>query len=238
MKIIETRWKGYRFRSRTEARWAVFLEAANINFEYEPEGVVLPSGPYLPDFRLTRFDLPEGCESQEVWLEIKGGEPSEAERLKCAELAVASGAPVLLAVGAPDFATQVFLFDLDDGAAGSCPPRMSPVAWCNLLSLLIGPLAIMNVGGPGDETIVVGRGPREPQNSNPGGPDASPDMVDAFNKTWAVFDDIFCRVLGMKDGRLPHGEAYIGLGPRLKAAYDKARSARFEHGQTDQRWRT
>lgn len=26
LKAIETIWKGYRFRSRTEARWAVFLE--------------------------------------------------------------------------------------------------------------------------------------------------------------------------------------------------------------------
>ena len=28
MKALETTWRGYRFRSRTEARWAVALTAA------------------------------------------------------------------------------------------------------------------------------------------------------------------------------------------------------------------
>ena len=51
IKAIETHYKGYRFRSRLEARWAVFFDAAGVEYEYEPEGFVLPSGKrYLPDF--------------------------------------------------------------------------------------------------------------------------------------------------------------------------------------------
>jgi len=52
IKAIETRYKGYRFRSRTEARWAVFFDSMGLKWEYEPQGFVLPSGGYLPDFRV------------------------------------------------------------------------------------------------------------------------------------------------------------------------------------------
>jgi len=53
IKPIETHWNGYRFRSRLEARWAVFFDAAGIAFEYEPEGFELGAlGRYLPDFFL------------------------------------------------------------------------------------------------------------------------------------------------------------------------------------------
>lgn len=53
IKPIETVYNGYRFRSRLEARWAVFFDAAGIEYQYEPEGYVLDDGTkYLPDFYL------------------------------------------------------------------------------------------------------------------------------------------------------------------------------------------
>lgn len=53
VKPIETEYNGYRFRSRLEARWAVFFDTAGIPYEYEPEGFVLTDGTYyLPDFYL------------------------------------------------------------------------------------------------------------------------------------------------------------------------------------------
>ena len=55
-RAIETRYKGYRFRSRLEARWAVFFDALGVKWEYEPEGFELPSGRYLPDFYLPEMD--------------------------------------------------------------------------------------------------------------------------------------------------------------------------------------
>src|SRR5690349_16214156 len=70
IKAIETQYRGYRFRSRLEARWAVFFDAQGLRWEYEPEGFDLPSGWYLPDFRLLgtgwgRYD------PGELWVEVK-----------------------------------------------------------------------------------------------------------------------------------------------------------------------
>ena len=56
IKPIETIYNGYRFRSRLEARWAVFFDEAGIEYEYEPEGFVLEDGiRYLPDFFLPQL---------------------------------------------------------------------------------------------------------------------------------------------------------------------------------------
>ena len=53
IKAIETIYNGRRYRSRLEARWAVFFDSLGIRFEYEPEGFVLSNGmAYLPDFFL------------------------------------------------------------------------------------------------------------------------------------------------------------------------------------------
>lgn len=91
---IETVYKGYRFRSRLEARWAVFFDYLKIRWEYEPEGYYVGMAceardedgncpddhpelgaercthrrMYLPDFRLPDF---------KSWVEVKG----DVERL-------------------------------------------------------------------------------------------------------------------------------------------------------------
>jgi hypothetical protein len=73
MRPIETLYRGYRFRSRLEARWAVFFQTLGVPWLYEPEGFTLPSGKYyLPDFRLRLF-YPEA-----FWVEVKptGGDTS------------------------------------------------------------------------------------------------------------------------------------------------------------------
>ena len=52
IKAIETAYAGVLFRSRLEARWAVFMDAVKQKWEYEPERIALPGGgTYLPDFR-------------------------------------------------------------------------------------------------------------------------------------------------------------------------------------------
>ncbi|MGR4847899.1 hypothetical protein [Streptomyces sp. LARHCF252] len=78
VKAIETRYAGCRFRSRLEARWAVFFDALDIDWEYEPEGFETQHGWYLPDFW-----LPES----KAWVEIKGGKPTKRDLLKCSEVA-------------------------------------------------------------------------------------------------------------------------------------------------------
>lgn len=98
MRIIETRFDGIRFRSRTEARWAVFFKACRLRYEYEKEGFDLGGGIwYLPDFWLPELNR---------WFEVKGKRPSHDELEKCRALAVESGHEVLLAVGTPDPASE------------------------------------------------------------------------------------------------------------------------------------
>lgn len=68
IKPIETIYKGYRFRSRLEARWAVFFDTIGADWEYEPEGFDLGNGLYyLPDFRI--HNCKGFCKT--LWVEVK-----------------------------------------------------------------------------------------------------------------------------------------------------------------------
>ena len=70
IKPIETVYKGYQFRSRLEARWAVFFDACGVDWEYEPEGFDLGDGLYyLPDFLLHGVD---GRGGGDLYVEVKG----------------------------------------------------------------------------------------------------------------------------------------------------------------------
>lgn len=74
IRPVETVYNGYRFRSRIEARWAVFFDAIGCTYEYEPEGFDLGDGYYyLPDFYFPEHD---------VWVEIKGKQLTDEERQK------------------------------------------------------------------------------------------------------------------------------------------------------------
>jgi len=75
IKAIETEYNGYRFRSRLEARWAVFLDALGVKYEYEPEGFELPSGKkYLPDFKVKCHGKRGSCSDEpfDLYIEVKG----------------------------------------------------------------------------------------------------------------------------------------------------------------------
>jgi len=93
LKVIETHFDGYHFRSRTEARWAVFFRACGIRYEYELEGFDLGGVGYLPDFWLPDFKR---------WFEVKGKFPSESELEKCYGLARENQNEVLIAAGPPN----------------------------------------------------------------------------------------------------------------------------------------
>lgn len=74
MKPIPTRYKGFFFRSRLEARWAVFFDALGVEWEYEPEGFEFPDGTrYLPDFAL------DGGGLHGTYIEVKPFKPSLEE---------------------------------------------------------------------------------------------------------------------------------------------------------------
>lgn len=84
MSPIQTAYKGCRFRSRTEARWAVFFDALGIRWEYEPEGFEFADGTrYLPDFWLPGFHSVQGEMGNifsGTYVEVKGlnGEPPQS----------------------------------------------------------------------------------------------------------------------------------------------------------------
>jgi hypothetical protein len=91
MKAIETIYNGYRFRSRLEARWAVFFDTLGIEYQYEKEGYELGDGiRYLPDFW-----LPE----QDCFVEIKGEKPTEEEKKKARFLSSMSRKRVFIFFG-------------------------------------------------------------------------------------------------------------------------------------------
>ena len=111
---IETKYKGCRFRSRLEARWAVFFDAANIKWQYEPQGYVVKGRKYLPDFFLQEL---------ECYFEVKGTYDYDEALLQA--FSESMQRPVILAVGdIPDPATvedsarykghKVFLPVVDD----------------------------------------------------------------------------------------------------------------------------
>ena len=70
IQAIETHYAGHRFRSRLEARWAVFMNHLNVPWEYEPQGYLVNGAPYLPDF------LVWPNTDHAFWLEIKGVFPT------------------------------------------------------------------------------------------------------------------------------------------------------------------
>ncbi|MGF6950848.1 hypothetical protein QF028_003353 [Neobacillus sp. B4I6] len=71
---IETEYKGFKFRSRLEARWAVFFDAMDIIWEYGEPKKIGNKHIYLPDFY-----LPE----KKSWIEISDKTPKAEDLRKC-----------------------------------------------------------------------------------------------------------------------------------------------------------
>lgn len=107
MKAVQTEYKGYLFRSRLEARWAVFFDACGVRWEYEPEGFALDNGQYyLPDFLL--HDV-KGRAKGNLYVEVKGVMTREdADKIyKFSGLAEYENelrveTPILIVAGIPD----------------------------------------------------------------------------------------------------------------------------------------
>ncbi len=110
IRPIETRYDGYLFRSRLEARWAVFFDALDVPYEYELEGFDIRDGDldlhYLPDFYLPTLD---------TFVEVK---PNivipRAQALKFVEFHAVSGNNVLLTRGEPGHALVLLTCQAED----------------------------------------------------------------------------------------------------------------------------
>ena len=117
IKAIETIYNGYRFRSRLEARWAVYFDSLDIKYEYEHEGYQLPTGDlYLPDFVLPELD---------VHVEVKpNGDLTFDEMHKIVNFVISSGKELLLIVGSP---TDEMMFLIDPDHASFLSEEMEVV---------------------------------------------------------------------------------------------------------------
>lgn len=89
---IPTEYNGIMYRSRTEARWAVFFHEAKVPFTYEAEGFDMDGVRYLPDFW-----LPVG----KIWFEVKPFAPLPQEIRRGLDLAKATRRMVFIAPGEP-----------------------------------------------------------------------------------------------------------------------------------------
>lgn len=83
---IETMYAGTLFRSRLEARWAVFFDNLGIKWQFEPQGFEV--GPrrrrYLPDFLLPDLN---------IWVEVKGAEDALDRSLLSSAIDYGAGLP-------------------------------------------------------------------------------------------------------------------------------------------------
>jgi hypothetical protein len=95
IKALETEYAGHKFRSRLEARWAMFFDEIGIKWEYEPQGYKLTNGEcYLPDFWLPKFNDKEGG----TYVEVK---PEGGDFTKAFKFAEDKNAFMLAAEGPP-----------------------------------------------------------------------------------------------------------------------------------------
>ena len=97
IKAIDTLYEKTLFRSRLEARWAVYFDELNTSWEYEVEGFELGNGlRYLPDFYLPKYS---------IYAEVKPKSFTWDEHQKCRRLANLSRKTVIELVGLPSTRT-------------------------------------------------------------------------------------------------------------------------------------
>jgi nucleoside 2-deoxyribosyltransferase len=129
LRAIETEYRGYRFRSRTEARWAVALTAAGIEWQYEAEGFDLNGARYLPDFFLPEL---------KTFVEVKPTrEAAEQAAPLMLALIEASGCDGLFAIDSPSIERPNPFFAccrLAKGRYHVWPTTIDQCAFCDRLS--------------------------------------------------------------------------------------------------------
>jgi hypothetical protein len=224
-KPIETRYAGCRFRSRLEARWAVFFDRLGIAWEYEPEGFELaplpkcrpecPSPPrswfeYALGFERRPMSASDICNcsdylggylpdfwlpEQAIWFEVKGV-LSELGAARLLRFAILTRQPIAVAVGAIP-GVRAF------GEFGYFGP--DPSAGFNMRTYY-------HPGwmeGACAWTLCTG--------CDRPGVTQSADSERVYRHSGHVVDPVI-------------GRTWRGNDPRILAAYEAARSARFEYG--------
>lgn len=217
IQAIETRYAGHHFRSRLEARWAVFFNALGIKWEYEPQGYTVGRNkiPYLPDFYLPEL---------KAVVEVKG----DAERLDLNLLADfldgSRDAHTVLVLGSIPkedrlaIPTHLLLYQAFD-----VRPDPITVERINEFGPAIGKL------DPEDRNIV-----------NRFARDRGRSTIAMTQAAFFYGTGPFIGPLGLLPS-LPNASLFEPLSPpampavpypKVQQAYEAARTARFEHGET------
>lgn len=135
MEAIPTFYRNTRFRSRLEARWAMFFDAVGIDWEYERQGFTADGICYLPDFWLPNVRH-RGTEGG-VHFEVKPGAPNAAEEAKARMVAYGSQRPVVITAQPPKNGQFEFLheyFPAGDEDAGAC---FAQCEFCNAHDIFV-----------------------------------------------------------------------------------------------------
>lgn len=210
VSAIPTRYAGCHFRSRLEARWAVFFDHLKLLWQYEPEGFALPSGWYLPDFWLPSLD---------AWWEVKGTPPDEQASKLAKELSEHTTKRVFTAWGPMpryvdcggysdesrgiEFVEVVKIINdntrqLENFVAGDIDYAFCVCPWCGKVGLEYN-----------------GRAAR----------------ICGWGTHYKSYEDALAVVVGQGHWRADD-KCYTANDSKIIAAYVAARSARFEHGQS------
>ena len=219
LKPIETVYNGYKFRSRLEARWAVFFDAVGIKYEYEPEGYEVKSMNgktyrYLPDFYLPKFDL---------YVEIKPNmEKLYEEAPKIAASIDYHSTPIskgLIILG------QIPYYDDDDGSGnGSKKHPVFPIFWW-YKGIASGRIIFIANSKCGVEIVFnenyIYDAAQEPQLPSI----AFLDKDNLYNITTGIFEERNGFYWDLDDTSKRYSSAILLDG------FTKARQARFEHGE-------
>lgn len=217
IRAIETRYAGCHFRSRLEARWAVFFDTLGIEWEYEPQGFEwsagaetvassflrpedIKGGRYLPDFWLP---------SIATWFEVKGGTTYDDQDSRIhTEFSAVIGQRHITALG-------------DMPVGDPADPKIE-----------IGGTEFMYLNGGCDFyyrwCLCPWCGKPDIQFDGRGGR-VCPGDHDCVGP--CIGDGCQVEAIHHYTGR-PSDKAYTNDDPKILAAYSAARSARFEWGQS------
>lgn len=204
VNAIQTRYKGYRFRSRLEARWAVFFDVLGIKWLYEHQGVRVPcisddrEWCWLPDFY-----LPE----TQTHVEVKG----EWEREDVDYFDMILNAMDWNGPFADGVQSTLLLGNIPDGS-GMYTPTFPLLRWAKGVGLYAGFFQ-----GLGD---AIGNWPLTKDDFDSWGQDGGRLKTKVVN---AIDDPLeWC----------PQVSRHFLCGDKFNKAVITARSARFEHGET------
>lgn len=105
-KPIKTRYNEHLFRSRLEARWAVFFDTMGIKWKYEWEGYSFEDYTYLPDFYLTDF---------EYYAEVKPDDKERVDFMRWRSFVTCSKKSLLMLYGLPNANPTILICEPEMG---------------------------------------------------------------------------------------------------------------------------